>query len=117
MRNTITRNAFIADLRQHIAAHCTIVSETFSALTDDALGWQPQKNSKMEWSILHCLAHLNLTHDYYMAKIETILADVSQQHNGMVDGYRASFWGGIYMHFALNPRYTFPSPEWIRVRK
>lgn len=27
------------------------------------------------------------------------------------DRYRPSFWGAIYMFFALNPRWSFPTPD------
>lgn len=111
MSKRIVRDAFFAELRTEIASHCEIVSEHFQPLADDALTWQPSnKKGQPEWSILQCFEHLNLTHDYYMAKIAGILASAPQAHP-VDDHYKASFWGGIYMYFALNPKYTFPSPE------
>jgi len=111
MRNRLAKAAFLADLRGQIATHCEIVTQQFQPLADDALTWQPfNKKGQPEWSILQCFDHLNLTHDYYMAKIAGSLATAPPAANE-ADTYKASFWGGIYLYFALNPKYTFPSPE------
>lgn len=110
MRKVILKHAFLADLRQHIAAHCEMVVNTFCPLDTQQLSWQPTTKGKAEWSILQCFDHLNLTHDYYRAKLAGPLTTAPQAQAGQ-DHYQPSFWGGIYMHFSLNPKYSFPSPE------
>lgn len=93
---------FLADLQQMIKAHCETVTAVFQPLTTEQLQWQPEAK---EWNILQCFAHLNLTHDYYTAKIEPALAQPKPTQSP--DSYKASFWGRIYMHFAFNPKYSF----------
>lgn len=110
MSKVILKRTLLVDLHQRIAHHCDTVVRTFCPLDMARLSWQPQVKGKREWSILQCFEHLNLTHDYYMAKLTASLAKAPQVQAG-ADHYQASFWGGIYMHFALNPKYTFPSPE------
>lgn len=110
MSKVILKRTLLVDLHRRIASHCDTVVSTFCPLDMAHLSWQPQLRGKSEWSILQCLEHLNLTHDYYMAKLTAPLAQAPQVQAGP-DHYKASFWGGIYMHFALNPKYTFPSPE------
>lgn len=106
-----TKNELLAELQIQIESHCTLLKETFQPLDQAALTWQPTKRKgQQEWSILQCFDHLNLTHDYYMAKLQPVLVDAPLA-NASDDQYSASFWGGIYMFFALNPKYTFPSPE------
>lgn len=110
MSNALTKSTFFADLHQQIASHCETVVSRFCPLADEQLMWQPMANRKAEWSILQCFDHLNRTHDYYMAKIDPLLA-AAPRATITADLYKASFWGGIYMYFSLNPRYSFPSPE------
>ncbi|MCB0105912.1 MAG: DinB family protein, partial [Caldilineaceae bacterium] len=109
MRTKLTKEAFLADLHQRIAEHCETVVERFAPLADEQLQWQPAAKGKIEWSILQCFEHLNLTHQYYNAKIDRALSVLSPVATPD-DFYKASFWGSIYMYFALNPKYTFPSP-------
>ncbi len=110
MSRTLSKQNFLADLQQHIAAHCETVVNTFCMLDTVQLQWQPMAKEKAEWSILQCFDHLNLTHAYYMAKLVGPMANAPQAPAGQ-DLYKPSFWGGIYMYFALNPKYSFPSPE------
>ncbi len=109
MSKGISKEAFLADLHQQIAVHCETVVNTFCPLDMAQLGWQPTVKGKAEWSILQCFEHLNLTHAYYTAKLVAPLVDAPRAPKG--DLYKASFWGGTYMYFALNPKYSFPSPE------
>jgi hypothetical protein len=110
MSTTLAKHIFLADLHQRIAEHCETVVHTFCPLPDAQLAWQPTTKGKAEWSILQCFDHLNLTHAYYMAKLNPLLPTAPRAMAGS-DQYKPSFWGGIYMHFALNPQYSFPSPE------
>jgi len=109
MRQVSLKRTLLFDLHKRIAQHCDTVVSTFCALDMARLSWQPQIRGKREWSILQCIDHLNLTHDYYMAKLAAPLAQAPQVQ-AEPDSYQASFWGGIYMYFSLNPKYTFPSP-------
>ena len=110
MSNTLTKTTFFADLHQQIALHCETVVNCFCPLPDADLQWQPTVKGKTEWSILQCFDHLNLTHAYYTAKFGPLLSDAPPTTSA-ADRYKASFWGGIYMYFSLNPKYSFPSPE------
>lgn len=109
MNKTVTKRIFLADLHQQIATNCETVVNTFSPLSDQELGWQPASGGKVEWSILQCFDHLNLTHDYYMEKLRDRLVNAPRAPKD--DFYKASFWGGIYLYFSLNPKFSFPSPE------
>ncbi len=110
MRKVSLKHTLLADLHQRIATHCETVVNTFCPLDPVQLSWQPTAKGKAEWSILQCFDHLNLTHDYYRAKLAGPLTTAPQVHTEQ-DHYQPSFWGGIYMHFSLNPKYSFPSPE------
>ena len=103
-----TKQAFFADLRARIAQHQAAVDTAFVPLSDAQLAWQPAAN---EWSVLQCLDHLNQTHRYYQAKIGRALTDPVPVTGD--DSYRPSGWGGVYMAFALNPRFSFPVPDAI----
>lgn len=107
------KSAFLPELAELIEEHCAVVEITFALLTDSQLNWQP---APKEWSILQCFEHLNLTHDYYMMRIEQALTAPIPVSRGQ-DFYKPSFWGRIYMFFALNPKYSFPSPEEIKPNK
>lgn len=107
MAAPLTKSAFFADLVAHIQAHSTQTQTDFVPLSLTQLQWSP---APKEWSILQCFDHLNQTHDYYMAKIQTALASQPPRAQTGQDIYRPSFWARIYMFFALNPRFTFPAP-------
>ncbi|GAB4195073.1 MAG: hypothetical protein OHK0022_11560 [Roseiflexaceae bacterium] len=109
MSKLITKADFLADLRAGIQRHRSVLAELFRPLDTQHLAWQPQPK---EWSIVQCFDHLNLTHDYYRPKIAAALAQPARA-GAMQDGYVPSFWGRIYMHFAFNPRYSFPTAEEI----
>lgn len=101
--------AFLGDLTRLVEQHCETVVARFQPLTHEQLAWKPAAN---EWNILQCFDHLNLTHDYYTPKIRRAFDNpVVTQGNSL---YRPSFWGRIYMYFALNPRYSFPTAPEIR---
>lgn len=102
-----TKAILLADLRSMIHAHQADVDAVFQPLDDATLAWRP---SPKEWSILICFDHLNQTHAYYHAKIARALS-APVPVEGDKDAYRASFWGRIYMFFALNPRLSFPTPN------
>lgn len=110
MSTAISKRILITDLHQRVAAHCETVVNAFCTLATPALRWQPLTKGKAEWSILQCFDHLNLTHDYYMAKIAGVLVNAPRA-DARQASYQPSFWGGIYMYFALNPKYSFPSPK------
>jgi hypothetical protein len=103
-----TKAVLLADVRTRIAAHQRDLRTVFAPLADTALCWRPDAK---EWSILHCFDHLNHTHVYYRAKIDRAMAAPVGVKGR--DEYRASFWGGVYMFFALNPRFSFPTPDAI----
>jgi hypothetical protein len=107
MAQTISKAAFLHDLRSRIAAHQSTVQADFQPLPASQLARPPHTK---EWSILQCFDHLNQTHRYYMDKIALVLSLPAPEATGS-DHYRASFWGGIYMAFAFNPRFSFPTPE------
>jgi DinB superfamily len=96
---------FLADLRDRIRAHVAEVQSVYLELDDSELARQPKTG---EWSILQCFDHLNLTHDYYTPKIAGGLAQ-QRPANPADDFYAPSFWGRIYMYFAFNPKYSFPT--------
>lgn len=98
----------LADLRARIQAHQHTVLDGFRPLETATLAAVPAWG---EWSIRQCFDHLNQTHAYYTAKIGPALEDpVPARSRGDNDRYAPSFWGRIYMFFALNPRYSFPTP-------
>ena len=107
MAQNLTKLDFLADLHHQIDNHCETVIKHFNPLDDQVLQWRPAPKA---WNILQCIDHLNLTHDYYLEKIERALP-TAPNHTPDDDRYRPSFWGRIYMYFALNPNYSFPSPE------
>jgi len=78
MGKGMNRQLFLADLSQHIAEHCDVVT-IFSPLDTSQLSWQPRTKGRTEWSILQCIDHLNLTHAYYMVKLTAALADAPQR--------------------------------------
>ncbi|MBX3052491.1 MAG: DinB family protein [Caldilineaceae bacterium] len=96
---------FLADLRSRIHEHAEQVTSVFLELDDAQFTWQPKPG---EWNVLQCFDHLNLTHDYYAPKIQGGLAQ-RRPANPAEDSYAPSFWGRIYMHFAFNPKYSFPT--------
>lgn len=100
-----TKSDFFADLRTKIRDHQSDVVTVFQPLDDTALTWRP--NAK-EWSVLICFDHLLQTYGYYQPKIERALLAPQKENGG---GYRSSFWGSIYLFFALNPRWSFPTPN------
>ncbi len=106
MSSVTAKSIFFADLRSMIHAHQADVTTIFQPLDDAILSWRP--NAK-EWSILICFDHLNQTHAYYNAKLARAMAAPARVADD-TDSYRASIWGRIYMFFALNPRWSFPTP-------
>lgn len=100
------KEAFFAELRSVIRTHERDVARVFQPLDDAVLKWRPEPK---EWSILICFDHLKQTYAYYQPRIEQALA-APVPVAGSVDRYRPSFWGRIYMFFALNPRWSFPTP-------
>jgi hypothetical protein len=105
MPRTTERAAFLADLLEHIQEHSSRVAATFAELDDAELAQRP---APREWSVLECFEHLVLTFDYYRPKLAAALAAPARTPP---DGgpYAPSNWGRIYMYFALNPRYSFPT--------
>lgn len=103
----MTKAALFADLRSRIEAHGAVVTAVFLPLSDEQLSRRPDPK---EWSILQCFDHLNLTHAYYRPKIEAALAQ-PRLAQPEADQYKPSFWGRIYMYFAFNPRFSFPTVE------
>ena len=95
-----------------IHAHQADVTGVFQPLDDPTLTQRP---SPQAWSILLCFDHLNQTHAYYNAKLARAVAAPAQVSDpnkvSDTDSYRTSFWGNIYMFFALNPRWSFPVAE------
>ena len=108
MAKVLSRDDFYADLRARIAEHAGQVTTVFAELDDARLAWRPNPR---EWSILHCFDHLNLTFDYYRPKLVNALARPVPV--GGRDVYQASGWGGFYMFFSLNPRFSFPTAAQI----
>jgi hypothetical protein len=102
-----TKAIFFADLRSTIRAHQADVTNVFQPLEDATLAWRPDPK---EWSTLICFDHLNQTYDYYQAKIARAL-DAPVNVTDDADTYHPSFWGRIYMYFAFNPRWSFPTPD------
>lgn len=107
---TLTKDEFITDLRTWIERHCQQVTAVFQPLNLEQLRWKP---APKEWNILQCFEHLNLTHVYYMPKIERALQSPNRAPE-TINQYKASFWGGVYMAFSFNPRFSFPAPNSIR---
>lgn len=105
----ISKADLLADLRFHMDQHEAVVTDVYQPLAGDLLNRQPDARS---WSILQCFDHLNLTHDYYMTKIAAAMMQAVPADPAL-DVYSPSFWGRIYLHFALNPRYSFPAPPMI----
>jgi hypothetical protein len=106
MDQEMLKSALLRDLRGHIHQHCAIVEAAFQPLSNTHLNWQ--YDSK-QWSIGQCFDHLNLTHAFYRPRVDTAMARPTPARNP--DLYKPSFWGGIYMHFAYNPKYSFPAPS------
>lgn len=109
MSHLMTTAELLTDLRARIQQHRAALHEVFLPLDMACLAWRPRPQ---DWSIVQCFEHLNLTHDYYHPKIAQALA-MRRLANTDRSGYAPSFWGRIYMHFAFNPRYSFPTAEAI----
>lgn len=109
MTKTLTMSDLISDLRDRIQEHQETVADVFQTLDTGKLNWQV---SRKDWSITQCFDHLNLTHDYYLPKIEGALSNPkpADSHQNL---YKPSLWGRIYMYFAFNPKYSFPTTEEI----
>jgi len=105
MADPIAKSVLLTDLQGRIQQHCQSVDELFYRLDHDTLMWQPKPK---EWNILQCFDHLNLTHDYYTPRITEALSRPQPAAAGH-DDYTPSFWGRIYMYFAFNPQYSFPT--------
>lgn len=103
MAKAVTKQDFLFDLRAKIKEHCEVVTAVYHPLSLDQLTTQPDPN---EWNILQCFDHLNLTYDYYEPKIQVGLVKPAAKDQTN-DGYKPSFFGRIYMHFAFNPKYSF----------
>lgn len=112
MAKPILKTALTVELCAQIEKNQTAVQETFQLLETTLLAQRPEL---MEWSVLECVDHLNLTHDYYWPRLEQALAApvLSTAISANNDTYKPSFWGRIYMHFAFNPKYSFPTADEI----
>ena len=106
MASRLSKNAFLKDLRGHIHQHCAIVEAAFQPLSNTHLNW---RGDSKQWSIGQCFDHLNLTHAYYRSRIDPVLRTPAPARDP--DEYQPSFWAGIYMRFAFNPRFSFPAPS------
>lgn len=113
MADPITKPEFLVDLQARIDRHRHLVTGTFQPLDDATLAWQPNPR---EWNILQCFEHNVQTHDYYTPKITRALQSPARS-SGAGDSVQPSFWGRIYMHFAFNPRYSFPTAAVITPSK
>jgi hypothetical protein len=113
MAQPISKSDFLADLRTRSDQHRRLVTDTFQPLDDATLAWQPDPR---EWNILQCFEHNVQTHDYYAPKIAWALQSPSRSQ-GADEIVQPSFWGRIYMHFAFNPRYSFPTTAAITPHK
>jgi hypothetical protein len=109
MARSISTTELVTDLVARIEEHQRNVATLFEPLSEEQLLWQPDPK---EWSILQCFDHLNLTHQYYMPKVTQALENAVSAAPG-ADRYAPSFWAGIYMHFAFNPRYSFSAPTGV----
>ena len=103
----LRNEAFLADLTARIHDQCEQVETLFLPLSERQLNWQP---SPKEWSILQCVDHLNKTNRFYMGRIKRAL-QAARPTSGGPDDYKPSFWAGVYIRFAFNPRLSFPSPR------
>jgi hypothetical protein len=106
MAQRLPKSDFLRDLRGHIQQHCAIVEGTFQPLSKTHLNWQ---HDAKQWSIGQCFDHLNLTHAYYRPRIGAAMGNPPPAPSP--DTYSPAFWGRIYMRFAFNPRYSFPTPS------
>lgn len=109
MTKTLTKPELLSDLRDRIQEHCETVTDVFQSLDVGQLNWLA---SRKEWSVLQCFDHLNLTHEYYQPKIAAALSNPKSADSHQ-DLYKPSFWGRIYMYFAFNPKFSFPTAEEI----
>jgi hypothetical protein len=107
MARAIDKPTFLADLTTHIQQHMNITRTRYQTLSAAQLNWSPRAR---DWSIVQCFDHLNQTHDYYRTKFDTVFAAGKAPAASQPDRYTPSFWGGIYMFFAFNPRLSFPAP-------
>ena len=110
MAKPIAKAVFIAELQAQISENQTAVQQTFQPLSPTLLSQRPQP---AEWSVLECVDHLNLTHEYYWPRVEQAIAEPVLAVAAANDAYKPSFWGRIYMHFAFNPKYSFPTADEI----
>ena len=109
MAKPVKKTEFLTDLKTNIHKHSKVVSDVFAPLEEAQLNWRPDPK---EWNALQCFDHLNLTHEYYLPKIKQALSNPKIAVPGQ-DIYKPSFWGRIYMYFAFNPKYSFPTAEAI----
>ena len=105
MAPPLSKTDFLTDLHSHIRQHSALIPARFQPLDPALLNRKP---SRREWSILQCFDHLNLTHEYYLTRINRAL-EKPVKADPARDVYAPSFWGRIYMVFAFNPRNSFPT--------
>lgn len=104
MAKQINKQVFMLRLERQLDKNRAAVNETFKDLSPEILNW---KQNRKEWSILQCFDHLLLTHKYYDPRIAQGFSSPAPVQRP--DVYTPSFLGGIYMHFAFNPKYKFPA--------
>ena len=104
MPRSVHRAAFLDDLRARVERHGEILRREFLPRSEEALMQVPAPGS---WSVSQCFDHLVATHAYYRPKIEEALEGEGEGEASASDDYRPSFWGRIYMFFALDSRWSF----------
>ncbi|WP_247235106.1 DinB family protein [Telluribacter sp. SYSU D00476] len=93
----------------------SILTMQLAPLSDAQKVWKPAPTS---WSITECLAHLNLTHTYYIRQIQKKVDDVPHTVQGTPDRRFIMSKNGRLMLKALDPASTWklPAPAMARPR-
>lgn len=110
MAKSVTKPALMLQLQRQLDKNRSAVIDTFKPLPLNVLNW---KQNKKEWSVLQCFDHLIMTGKYYAPRIEKALLNPIPSPPAN-DIYTPSFWGGIYAHYAFNPKYKFPAVSIIQ---
>ncbi|GAB3181677.1 DinB family protein [Telluribacter humicola] len=109
----------IADLVEELSQkHRTILAtldNQLAPLSDSQKTWKPAPGS---WSITECLAHLNLTHTYYIRQIQKKVDDVPRTVPAAPEKRFTMSQNGKLMLKALDPASTWklPAPAMARPR-
>lgn len=105
----------VNELSHKHQAILTTLNEQLVPLSDVQKTWKPAPD---KWSVTECLAHLNLTHTYYIRQIQKKVDDIPHTVPDAPDRRFVMSQNGWLMLKALDPASTLklPAPAMARPR-